>query len=141
VRELRGRVLVEGSAEGWAEGRVLLLRKPISFWGGVDPESGRIADPRHPDHGVELAGRILAVPATIGSSSSSAVMLELLRGGRAPAALLLGSMDAILVLGVVVAGEMGYRTIPVLEIAPELLTALPPDAPARVAGDRLVLLP
>ncbi len=128
---VRGRVLVPGEAEG----ALLRLAAPISFWGGVDPESGRVVDPRHPDHGAELAGRVLALPATIGSSSSSAVMLELLRGGRAPAALLLGEVDAILVLGVVVAGEMGYATVPVLEVAPEALAALPRGAALRVRAD------
>jgi predicted aconitase with swiveling domain len=96
-------------------GPVLRLRAPISFWGGVDPATGRIADPNHPDHGADIAGTILVLSATVGSSSSSAVMLELLFNGRAPAALLLGEPDAILALGVIVAGEMGYRTIPVLK--------------------------
>ncbi|MEJ2122231.1 MAG: DUF126 domain-containing protein, partial [Alphaproteobacteria bacterium] len=80
------RILIPGAAEG----PLLRLRAPISFWGGVDPKSGRLADPRHPDHGASVAGTVLAVPETIGSSSSSAVMLELMRGGAAPAALLLG---------------------------------------------------
>ena len=75
---------------------------------------------------------MLALPATIGSSSSSSVMLELIRQGHAPAALLLAEVDAILTLGVVVAGEMGYGTIPVLAIAREDMEALPQGAAARV---------
>jgi len=47
---------------GRAEGEVLKLEQPISFWGGVDPKSGRISDPRHPDHDREIAGRILVLP-------------------------------------------------------------------------------
>lgn len=117
---MRGRVLVAGSARG----PLLRLRAPISFWGGVDPVSGRIADPRHPDHGVCIAGTVLAVPATVGSSSSSAIMLELLREGTAPAAVLTARADAILALGVVVAGELGERTIPLLELPAEHLSAL-----------------
>jgi predicted aconitase with swiveling domain len=115
------RVLIPGEADG----PLLRLAAPISFWGGVDPKTGRIADPRHPDYGAEIAGTVLAVPATIGSSSSSAVMLELMRGGKAPAALLLGAVDAILTLGVVVAREMGYGSIPVLAASSEALAALP----------------
>jgi predicted aconitase with swiveling domain len=118
---VRGRVVIPGAAEG----PLLRLGAPISFWGGVDPRTGRIADPRHPDHGAEIAGTVLALPATIGSSSSSAVMLELTRLGLAPAALLLGTVDAILTLGVVVAGEMGYGTIPVLALGPDAIAALP----------------
>ncbi|MHA1536724.1 MAG: aconitase X swivel domain-containing protein [Alphaproteobacteria bacterium] len=115
------RILVAGEARG----ALLRLAAPISFWGGVDAATGRIVDPRHPDHGASVAGSVLAIEATIGSSSSSAVMLELLRIGKAPAALLLGQIDAILTLGVIVAGEMGYPCIPVLAITAGEIAALP----------------
>jgi len=95
-------------------------------------------DPRHPDHGADLSGRVLALDRTIGSSSSSAVMLELLRNGHAPAALLLGGVDAILVLGVVVAREMGYPTIPVLEIPGSELSRIPNGRPVQVDQQGLV---
>jgi predicted aconitase with swiveling domain len=106
-----GSVLIAGEAEG----PLLRLAAPLSLWGGVDPASGLITQPRHPDHGRSIAGTVLAMPRTIGSSSSSAVLLELLFNGHAPCALLLGEVDAILCLGVIVAREMGYATIPVLE--------------------------
>lgn len=131
IARLRGRVLVAGRAAG----PLLRLAAPISFWGGVDPESGRVSDPRHPDHGAALAGRVVALPGTVGSSSSSAVMLELLLLGRAPAALLLAEADAILALGVVVAAEMGYAAIPVLRVAPSDLGALPAGVTARISRD------
>ena len=111
---------------GTAEGRLLVLRKPVSFWGGVDPESGRVADPRHPQHGECLGGRIVAMERTIGSSSSSAIMLELLRNGAAPAGVVVGEPDAILVLGVLVAQELGYPTIPFLQVGKEGVAALAP---------------
>ena len=123
--ELSGRVLIDGAAEG----PLLRLVEPISFWGGVDPDSGRLTDPRHPQHGVSLAGTVLALAATRGSSSSSAIMLELLRNGRAPAALLMAEPEAILALGIIVGREMGYRTIPVL--------AMPVEDQARLPEGRL----
>ncbi|HVM80950.1 MAG TPA: DUF126 domain-containing protein [Stellaceae bacterium] len=110
---LKGRILVAGSAEG----PLLRLTAPLSFWGGIDPKTGRVSDPRHPQHGLSIAGTVLALPEPRGSSSSSAVMLELIARGLAPAALLLGEADAILALGIVVAGEMGYGTLPALEVA------------------------
>ena len=128
---VRGEVIFPGDGAG----RLLRLAAPISFWGGVDPASGRITDPRHPDHDAAIAGRVLAMSGTIGSSGSSSVMLELLRGGRGPAALLLGQVDAILVLGVIVAGEMGWPTIPVVRLDPAALEALPAGRPLRVAAD------
>jgi predicted aconitase with swiveling domain len=108
-------VLVPGAGGG----PLLRLRAPISFWGGIDPVRGVVADPRHPDHGASIAGTVLLVPACVGSSSSSAIMLELLREGTAPAAIVLGRADAILALGVVVGRELGYPTIPMLELVPE----------------------
>jgi predicted aconitase with swiveling domain len=93
---------------------VLRLAEPLSFWGGVDPVTGTLIDPRSPHHGRRIAGTVLMVPETRGSSSSSAVMLELLANGQAPAALLLGRIDAILGLGILVAREMGWRTVPLL---------------------------
>ena len=107
-----GRVLVPGSGVG----PLLRLGAPISFWGGVDPRTGLVADPRHPDHGRSIGGTVLAVSSTVGSSSSSAIMLELLRNGVAPAAVLMGTPDAILALGVVVARELGYDPIPVVQL-------------------------
>jgi len=118
---VRGRVLVPGSASG----PLLRLRHPISFWGGVDPKTGRVCDPRHPDHGVCITGTVLALPAAVGSSSSSAVMLELIREQRAPAGLMMGSADAIVALGVVVAGELGFPTLPVLEVVWSAVEDLP----------------
>jgi predicted aconitase with swiveling domain len=128
---LQARILIAGEAQG----RVLRLQQPISFWGGVDPASGRIIDARHPDRGAEIAGRLLCLPGMIGSSSASAVLLELLRGGCAPAALILGEVDAILALGVLVAREMGYGSIPVLELGRADQARLPQGAEMEVSHD------
>lgn len=111
--ELKGTVVHPGAP---AAGRILVLEKPISFWGGVDPLTGAIMDPRHPRHRERLGGRVLVMERTIGSSSSSAVMLELLLNRVAPAAIVVGRTDAILVLGILVAQELGYSTIPVLQV-------------------------
>ncbi len=100
-------ILVAGRA---GHGAALVLDEPISFWGGVDPKTGRIADVRHPQHGQSIAGKVLFLPGTIGSSSASAVLLELVRNGHAPAALVMHEPDAILLLGLIVAKEMGWET-------------------------------
>lgn len=97
---------------GPASGPVMRLSAPLSFWGGVDPNSGRIIQVRHPECGQTIGGRILCLPATIGSSSSSAVLLELIRLGIAPAALVMGTPDAILMIGCLVAREMGWTAPP-----------------------------
>ncbi len=100
-------ILVSGKP---GSGPGLALSAPISFWGGVDPKTGRIADVRHPEHGLSISGGVLFLPGTIGSSSASAVLMELVHNGRAPAALVLHEPDAILLLGLIVAREMGWDT-------------------------------
>jgi predicted aconitase with swiveling domain len=126
-----GRVLVAGVAQG----PLLRLHAPISLWGGVDPLTGCIADPRHPDHGRCLKGTVLLVPSAVGSSSSSAIMLELLRNRVAPAAVLMGTADAILALGVVVGRELGYAPIPVLQVRLSESAHLVEGATLRVGAD------
>lgn len=102
-----GDILVPGSS---GAGQALVLTAPISFWGGVDPKDGRVADVRHPQLGETIARKVLFLPGTIGSSSASAVLLELVRNGHAPAALVMHEPDAILLLGLIVAREMGWET-------------------------------
>ena len=119
---------------GSAEGEVLVLEAPLSFWGGVSWETGAITNARHPQLGAVVTGKILVVPEPVGSSSSSAVLLELIRSGRAPAAIVLGRPDAILVVACLVAREMGWTPPPVL-VLPGCGQAAP--GWARVAAGRL----
>lgn len=104
---VQGEVLLDGPP---VKAPALALTAPISFWGGVNPKTSEIADPRHPEYGQAIAGQALFVPATIGSSSAAAILLELVHGGQAPAAIVLHEPDAILLLGLIVAREMGYAT-------------------------------
>lgn len=128
AQRLSARVLVDGTGYG----RLLRLEAPISFWGGIDPASGLVCDPRHPQHGCSVSGRMLVVTATRGSSSSSAVLLELLYAGLAPSALLVAEADAILALGIIAAREMGWTTIPMLQLERPALARLPADGQAWV---------
>lgn len=104
-------------------GAALVLSAPISFWGGVDPKTGVIVDARHPERGESIAGTVLFLPGTIGSSSASSVLLELVRGGRAPAALVMDRPDAILLLGLIVAKEMGWEPPVAVRLAKEHFAA------------------
>lgn len=123
---LKAQILLPGKTAG---APCLALTAPISFWGGVDPRSGEIIDARHPQRGRTVAGTVLALPGTIGSSSASAVLLELVHAGKAPAAILIAEPDAILLLGLVVAREMGWPTPPALK--------LPAAEQAGLGGRRL----
>jgi uncharacterized protein len=85
VVSVQAEVLLAGPG---TEASALALTAPISFWGGVNPKSGEIADPRHPEHGRCISGTVLLVPETVGSSSAAAILL----------------------LGLIVAKEMGLPT-------------------------------
>ncbi len=102
---------------GFASGRVLKLPS-LSLWGGVDPFTGRLIDPALPHCGESVKGRVLMIAEPVGSSSSSAELLELLHAGNAPAAIVLGRADAIVALGILVGREMGWATIPLAVMAP-----------------------
>lgn len=109
---LNAEVLVDGQAEG----DVLKLEAPICFWGGIDPVTGKITDPNHPDHGMVVSGKVLAIPRIVGSSSSSQLLLELIYKQNQPAAIILGEADAILGIASLVAREMAFGTIPLLQM-------------------------
>ena len=100
-----GELLVGGTATG----HLVELAEPLSFWGGVDDESGRIIDRHHPQFGIDLTGAALLMGATRGSSSSTSTLLECIRRETAPALLLLTDTDPILVIAAVVAWEIYGR--------------------------------
>ncbi|WP_022711628.1 aconitase X swivel domain-containing protein [Pseudochrobactrum sp. AO18b] len=109
----QAKILVAGAA---VEAPAFALTAPISFWGGVDPQTGLIANVRHPQYGQSVSGKVLCLPATVGSSSAAAVLLELVYSNRAPAAILLHEPDAILLLGLIVAEEMGLTIPPAYQL-------------------------
>lgn len=110
---------------GTARGPVLKLTADISFWGGVDPLSGKIIDRRHPQFDECLKGKILAMRRSIGSSSGSSVLLELFRRGCGPLGIILTEADLVVTLGVVVAREMSFASVPVLCLDESAITELP----------------
>lgn len=115
MSRLKARMLVAGAASG----ELLVLAEPLSLWGGLDPTSGEIIDRRHPQSGCHVRGRVLALPVGRGSSSASSVLLEAVRLGTVPAAIVLAEVDPILVLGATVARELYDWTVPVALLGAE----------------------
>jgi len=105
-----GRTIVAGRAAG----EVLHANVGLSFWGGVNPTSGEVIDRHHPLSGARLAGNILAIPSGRGSCTGSQVILELLLGDSAPAAIILQQLDEIISLGVIIAQEIFGCVLPVV---------------------------
>ncbi|MDP9250222.1 MAG: DUF126 domain-containing protein [Chloroflexota bacterium] len=128
---MKGRVLAAGRADGQA----LVLEEPLSLWGGMDPGSGELIDARHPQRGALLAGRVLVMPAVRGSSSSSSVLAEAVRAGRAPAAILLGEVDLILAVGAAVGEELYGLRVPVVVLSSSDLASIRDGQQLRVEED------
>ncbi len=118
---MKARVLVPGSATG----DLLCLGEPVSFWGGIDPRNARVIATGHPQHGAVISGRVLALERSVGSSSGSSILLELLARKIGPAGIILAEPDQILTLGAVVAQEMSYARIPVLQLPLDQFKHLP----------------
>jgi len=101
---------------GQAAGEVLVSAEPLSFWGGYDAATGEIIDRRHPLSGKMAAGKVLAVPFSRGSSTTTAVLLEAVRQGKAPAAILTVGVDSFFALASLVAEELYARAVPILAL-------------------------
>jgi predicted aconitase with swiveling domain len=110
---MRGTPIVAGAAQGAA----LVSDEPLSFWGGYDQQTSEIIDRRHPLSGQRAAGCVLALPCTRGSSTTTSVLLEAVRAGQAPAAIVTDSVDRFLALASIVAEEMYGQPIPLVTVS------------------------
>ena len=127
-RVIAGRAIVAAEAEGEA----LVTDAALSFWGGYDFHTGEIIDRHHPLAGVRASGRVLVVPFSKGSSTTTAVLLEAVRAGTAPAAILTTGVDAFFALASIVAGVMYGKSFPVVALEPS-------DFASLQSGERLVI--
>ncbi|MEZ4590929.1 MAG: DUF126 domain-containing protein [Chloroflexota bacterium] len=132
--QLEAKVLVAGTAVGTA----LVLDEPLSLWGGLNPETGEIIDRRHPQAGQIVTGRVLVLPAGRGSSSASSILLEAVKQGTAPAAILTSETDGILALGAAVAREMYDQSPPVLVLPANAYAQVQTGHFLQIASDGVV---
>ena len=110
---IQGKPFISGSANGIA----LVSNEPLSFWGGYDWKSGEIIDRRHPLSGFNARAKILAIPFTRGSSTTTAVLLEAIRAGTAPNAIITTATDFFFALASIVADELYTTPLPLVAIA------------------------
>lgn len=106
------RILNKGSAQG----DVLALDAPLSFWGAFDPRTGRIIDVHHPQRGKTISGTILMMRETRGSGTAPGGMAEAIRLGTAPAAIILVKPDINLTIGAMVAQALYGRGCPIVSV-------------------------
>lgn len=98
-KQLRGRGISEGKVEGIA----LVSKEAISFFGGVNPESGKVVEKGHSLQGKSVAGKVLVFPNGKGSTVGSYVLYRLKKNHNAPLAIVNKECEAIVASGVIVA--------------------------------------
>ena len=106
---LKGRGLLGGTVEGEA----LSSKKYFGFTHGVDPSTGEIVDERHEWRGLNVKGKILVYPFGKSSSSGALWIIDTVRQGNAPLAIINVEAEAITGGGCMLA-EMLYGTTIVL---------------------------
>ena len=131
---LQGRAIIPGEVRGVA----LVGNEPLSFWGGYDWKTGEIIDRRHMLSGAIARGRILAIPFTRGSSTTTAVLLEAIRARTAPAAILTTGVDFFFALASVVAEELYAAPLPLVALAESDFAQLKTNDPVEISADGVV---
>ena len=96
--KLTGRCVVPGKCEG----DVMVSAQPIGFWGGVDPETGCINDPRHELFGQSITGKVLVFPTGKGSTVGSYTVYRMKKNNMAPAAIVNKQIDTIVAVGCII---------------------------------------
>ena len=101
---------------GYGTGKTLATQQSISFWGGVDPATGLIVDPRHELFEESIKGKVLVFPYGKGSAAAPLVILELTKQGTAPAAFINLETDSLLVAGPIISKHFYKEAIPVVTL-------------------------
>jgi len=96
--ELKGRIISRGTAEGEA----LTTTMPISFYGGVDPETSEILEKGHELQGKQIKGKILVFPNGKGSTVGSYTLYRLKKGGVAPAGMINRECETVVAVGAII---------------------------------------
>ena len=109
---LTGRKISTGNAAGEA----LVTSMGISFYGGVDPETGRVVEKGHELEGQSVAGRVLVFPTGKGSTVGSYTLYRLKKAGMAPAAIVNAEAETITAVGCIISDIPCVDHIPIEEI-------------------------
>jgi uncharacterized protein len=98
MEQLKGRIIFKGKAEGEA----LVTSMPISFYGGVDPNTGVVIEKGHELLGQSVKGKILVFPQGKGSTVGSYTLYRLKKNGSAPAGMINKECETIIAVGAII---------------------------------------
>jgi predicted aconitase with swiveling domain len=96
--EMKGRIISKGKGEGEA----LTTTQPISFYGGVDPNTGEVIEKGHELQGKTVKGKILVFPNGKGSTVGSYTLYRMKKNGTAPAAMINKECETIVAVGAII---------------------------------------
>jgi predicted aconitase with swiveling domain len=95
---VRGRKISGGTAEGLA----LVSHEPISFFGGVNPDSGEVTERGHELQGTTVKDRVLIFPRGKGSTVGSYTLYRMKKNGVAPRAIINVECEPIVAVGAII---------------------------------------
>ncbi len=108
----QGRKISTGNAEGEA----LVTTMGISFYGGIDPETGQVVEKGHVLEGQFIGGKVLVFPTGKGSTVGSYTLYRLKKAGNAPAAILNTESETITAVGCIISGIPCVDHLPIEQI-------------------------
>ncbi len=98
MEQLKGRLISKGKAEGEA----LVTSQPISFYGGVDPNTGVVIEKGHELQGQSVKGKILVFPTGKGSTVGSYTLYRMKKNGTAPAGMINKECETVVAVGAII---------------------------------------
>ena len=110
--KLQGRKICPGRAAGEA----LVTRMGISFFGGVEPETGIVLEKGHELEGRSIAGKVLVFPTGKGSTVGSYTLYRLKLAGAAPAAIVNAACETITAVGCILAEIPCVDQVPIEQL-------------------------
>jgi uncharacterized protein len=110
---LRGRKISPGSAVGVT----LVTAMGISFFGGVNPETGLVVEKGHALEGQSIRGKVLVFPSGTGSTVGSYTLYRLKKAGNAPLAILNAEAETITAVGCIISDIPCVDHLPIDQIA------------------------
>ncbi len=96
--KLEGRKIYKGIAEAEA----IVTKDGISFYGGVDPDTGVVVEVGHDLEGQSITGKVLVFPTGKGSTVGSYTMYRMKKNNMAPAAIVNEEIDTIIAVGCII---------------------------------------
>jgi predicted aconitase with swiveling domain len=96
--ELRGRIISKGIAKGEA----MTTSQPISFYGGVDPDTSEIVEKDHELEGQLIRGKILVFPNGKGSTVGSYTLYRMKKSGTAPVGIINKECETVVAVGAII---------------------------------------